>query len=368
MRVAIVANPFAKIPAKKYGGTETVIYYIIKGLLEMGHEPILLGTGDSKVDCELIPITQRAEFYPKSSATIKAYQLRVRQIHNRTGKILKKLMPEIDVIHSHGFDMKPFADFPHIITLHNPFLFKGRDFYFNPLSIDYYRERKDLNYVSISENQRQAYPDLNYVATVHNGEDPSLFPIIKEPENYVCFLGRFDEEKGPHLAIELAVNMGIKIKLAGKTDFLGYRYFRNKIRPFLDHPLVEYQGELGFKDKVRLLSHAKCNLHPTYFREPFGLTVMEAAYCGTPTLAIRRGAMPELIEDGRTGILVEDFIEGFHTIDNCFAMDREYIANRARKLFNYKVMAGKYEKAYRKVIRSQKIKEAHKRRSGVNPR
>lgn len=355
MKIAVVANPFAKIPATKYGGTETVIYYLINGLKEAGHEPVLLGTGDSTIDCPIIPITPRAEFYPRNPALVRAYNLRVRLIHNKTQKILIKLLPDIDVIHAHGFDMKPFADFPHVITLHNPFLFEGRDFYFNPLSIGYYRERKNLNYVSISENQRNAYPDLNYIATVYNGEDPSLFPIVKKPQNYVCFLGRFDEEKSPHLAIDLAINLGIKIKLGGKTDFLGYRYFRNKIKPYLDHPLVEYVGELGFEDKVKLISRAKCNLHPTYFREPFGLTVLEAAYCGTPTLAIRRGAMPELIENGRTGMLVEDFIEGFHTIQKCFTMDRVYIAKRARQKFNYKNMTKGYIGAYHKAIR-----EAHR--------
>jgi glycosyltransferase involved in cell wall biosynthesis len=356
MKVAIVANPFAKIPATKYGGTEVVIYNLINGLLEKGHEPILLGTGDSKVDCRLIPITEKAEFYPRNPALVRAYRLRIYRTHKRTEKLLKKLLPEIDVIHSNGFDLKPFANFPHVITLHNPFLFKGLDFYFNPLSIGYFRERKNLNYVSISENQRVAYPDLNYIATVYNGEDPTDFPIIRKPRNYVCFLGRFDEEKSPHLAIELAINLGIKIKLAGKLDFQGYRYFRNKVRPYLNHPLVEYLGELDLKDKVDLISHAKCNLHPTYFREPFGLTVVEAAYCGTPTLAIRRGSMPELVEHGKTGMLVEDFIEGFHAINDCFAMDREYIAKRARKKFNNQHMTRDYIRAYRKVIRETKKK------------
>jgi glycosyltransferase involved in cell wall biosynthesis len=358
MKIAIIANPFAKIPAAKYGGTETVIYYTIKGLLEAGHEPILLGTGDSEVDCPIIPITPRPDFYPKNPALVPGYRLRVRRVHKRTEKILNKLLPDIDVIHSHGFDLKPFANFPHVITLHNHFILgspsQGRDFYFNPLSLEYFKQRKNLNYVSISENQRNGFPELNYIGTVYNGEDPSEFPLIKRPQNYVCFLGRFDEEKAPHQAIELAINLGIKIKLAGKTDFLGYRYFRNNIKPYLDNPLVEYLGEVGFEDKVNLLAHAKCNLHPTYFREPFGLTVMEAAYCGTPTLAIARGSMPELIEHGRTGMLVEDFIEGFHAIDDCFRMDRKYIAQRARKKFNYHNMTKGYIHAYRRAIRQAK--------------
>jgi glycosyltransferase involved in cell wall biosynthesis len=118
--------------------------------------------------------------------------------------------------------------------------------------------------------------------------------------------------------------------------------------------LVEYLGEIGFDEKVELLSHAKINLHPTNFREPFGLTVLEAAYCGTPTLAIARGSMPELIEFGRTGIWVEDFVEGFHHLEECFAMDRTYVASRARQLFNYHTMAKGYIQAYKAVLQQSK--------------
>lgn len=345
MRVAIVASPFKTIPPKGYGGTEWVIYYLIKGLKEAGHEPILFAPKDSTMDCQIVPIANKAFFFPKQTKQLPLFRKRVRQVYKRTAKKLRQMQPDIDIIHCHPdqFDMKEFAKFPHLITLHGPITFDNREFY---------KERKNLNYVSISQNQQAAFPDLNYLGVVYNGEDPSLFPIIKNPDNYVCFLGRFDEEKSPHLAIELAINLGIKIKLAGKIDFKGYRYFKTRVQPYFKHPLVEYLGELDFDDKVKLLSHAKCNLHPTYFREPFGLTVLEAAYCGTPTLAIARGSMPEIIEHGKTGMLVEDFIEGFHAINECFKMDREYVANRSRKKFNYKNMTKGYIRAYRKAIRN----------------
>ena len=132
------------------------------------------------------------------------------------------------------------------------------------------------------------------------------------------------------------------IKLGGKVDFQGERYFEEQVSPYLDHPLVEFLGELSLDDKTDLLGNARCNLHPTGFREPFGLTVLEAAFCGTPTLAIARGSMPELIEVGRTGMLVEDFVEGYHQIEQCFEMDRSYIAHRSRLLFNYKTMTKQY--------------------------
>ncbi len=152
------------------------------------------------------------------------------------------------------------------------------------------------------------------------------------------------------MAIQLALSLGVKIKLAGKIDHKGEHYFEDEISKYLKHPLVEYLGELEFNEKVELISNAKVNLHPTSFREPFGLTVIEAAYCGTPTLAVSRGAMPELIEQGRSGLLVEDFVEGYHHLKECYAMDRTYVASRARQLFNYKTMTQQYIEAYQHVL------------------
>lgn len=340
MRVAIVAGPHVPVPPKYYGGTEQVIFYLVKGLKELGHEPILLGPGDSKVDCEVIPVVDKAIRFPLSKRQIPGYQKKYQEINQRTSKLLRDLAPSVDIIHSHGFDLVDFQDFPSLTTLHGPILLN---------EIPYYLERKHLFYASISENQQDAAPDLQYIGVVYNGLDPKPFPLVKQPEDYVCFLGRFDREKNPHLAIQLAINLGIKIKLAGKIDYLGEDYFEEEVKKYFDHPLVEYLGELGFKDKVELISKAKCNLHPTNFREPFGLTVLEAAYCGTPTLAVERGSMPELIEEDRTGLLVEDFVEGYHSIKECFEMDRTYIANRARLLFNYRTMSRQYVKAYQKV-------------------
>lgn len=341
MRIAIVAEPYVPIPPSQYGGIEQVIYYLVKDLKEAGHEPILLAAGDSTVDCELIPIIPKALYFPRHKKDLPAHQRLVRKAERNTTKALRELLPRIDIIHSHGYDLSKFKNFPNLTTLHNKVEFKD---------LDYLMKRRNLFYTSISKNQQAVCPSLHYMGAVYNGEDPDQFPLVTKPENYLTFLGRLDRDKNPHLAIELAIHLGMKIKLAGKIDHDGEEYFENEVKPYLKHPLVEYLGELGFDDKVELLSKAKCNLHPTNFREPFGLTVIEAAYCGTPTLAISRGSMPELIEAGRTGMLVEDFIEGRYAIENCFAMDREYIASRARRLFNYHNMAREYLQIYRSVV------------------
>ncbi len=347
MRIAIVAEPYVAVPPKQYGGTEQVIYHLINGLVEAGHEPILIGTGDSEVPCEVIPIVDKALMFPRTVKELPAHNELVQAARLRAKQILHNLMPRIDIIHSHYFDLKDFSAFPNLTTIHNRFELDN---------MEYFQERKNLYFASISQNQQAAFPSLNYVGVVYNGENPKQFPFVEKPDDYVCFLGRFDRDKNPHEAIELAISLGIKIKVAGKVDHEGEGYFEEKVAKYFDHPLVEYLGELGFDDKVELLSRARCNLHPTNFREPFGLTVLEAAYCGTPTLAVRRGAMPELIEHGKTGLLVEDFEEGYHLMNRCIAMDRRYIAARSRHLFNYKEMAKDYVKAYKMVIHEFKRK------------
>jgi glycosyltransferase involved in cell wall biosynthesis len=341
MRIAIVAEPYIAIPPQQYGGIEQVVYFLIKGLMEAGHEPILLAPGDSQVPCRLIPTTPQALQFPKHASGLRAHQAQVRQAHRTTRRKLKALLPEIDLIHSHGFDLTPFSNFPNLTTLHNKI---------EIADLPYYHKHSNLLYASVSKNHQAANPQLTFMGTVYNGEDPDKFPIVTNPQDYLCFISRFDRDKSPHLAIQLALAHNMKIKLAGKVDHHDDGYFEEEIAPYLDNPLVEYLGELGFEDKVELLSNAKCNLHPTNFREPFGLTVMEAAYCGTPTLAIARGSMPELIEDGRTGILVEDFVEGFHYLEKCFSLDRSYVASRARQLFNYHTMARQYIEDYNRVL------------------
>lgn len=341
MRVAIVAGPHYPVPPSGYGGTERIVFHIVKGLIEAGHKPILLGSGDSTVDCEVIPVVQKAIYFPKFKRSLPAFQIRLKAIEQRTKDILHEIKDRVDIIHSHGFDLKHFTDFPNLTTIHNEVKFED---------IKYYVARKNLYYVTISKNQQNSIPSLQYIDVVYNGEDPDDFPVVEKPQNYICFIGRMEREKNPHLAIQLAINLKMKIKLAGKIDFHGIDYYKTEIEPYLKHPLVEYLGEIDSAERTQLLSKAKCNLHPTNFREPFGLTVMEAAYCGTPTLAITRGSMPELIEVGRTGMLVEDFVEGYHQIEECFKMDRRYIARRTRLLFNYKTMTTNYLQAYDEVI------------------
>lgn len=352
MKVLVIAEPYIAVPPIKYGGTERVIYYLIKGLQAQGHEVILLASADSEVDCKVIPICEKHIYFGKDREENKKVVRRVSRIHTKMKHIIREQIQNVDIIHSHGFDLIDFQDTPNITTLHGPFIFS---------QLKYFEKRKDLFFASISEDQQVGFPDLQYVGVCYNGLDPSEFPFVAKPDNYLCFVGRLDPEKNPHLAIELAIKLGMKIKVAAKLDWLGKDYYDSVLKPLFAHPLVEYLGEVAMKEKVDIISHAKVNLHPTGFREPFGLTVLEAAYCGTPTLAISKGSMPELIEEGRTGLLVDDFVEGYHHIERLYEMDRKYISQRSKLLFNHITMAKQYELVYEKVLKiyseRQKLKE-----------
>ncbi len=341
MHIAIISSPYIPVPPKKYGGVERVIYYLIKGLQEEGHQVTLFATGDSEVDCELVPIVDKHLFFGLDKAEHEAIEERVAEIHEYTNYLIRERIEQFDILHSHGADLIEFQNFPNVTTLHGMFTLEF---------MDYYEDRRNLPFISISKNQQQPLPDLEYVAVAYNGLDPEEFPFVEEPEGYFVFIGRFDREKNPHQAIELALNLETPIKLAGKLDFLGSEYFEEELKPLFKHPLVEYVGELNDQEKRQLISQASLNLHPTNFREPFGLTVLEAAYCGTPTIAVSRGAMSELIEHERTGILVEDFIEAYHQVETALQLDRAYVSQRARMLFNYRKMTQQYLSAYHKVI------------------
>jgi glycosyltransferase involved in cell wall biosynthesis len=345
LKIAHLVGPFVSVPPFKYGGTEQVIASLIKGLSELGHESVLFGSGDSTIDCKLVPICETAISFAKTAEQKPAHDKLMEEAKETFFRVFEEYTKsnQIDIIHLHDllYDPLEFQKFPIIITQHSIAL---------PTEIEYFRERKDCNFVAISNNLQVATPFINYAGMVYHGLETDKFPFVETPEDYICFIGRFDQEKNPHLAIELAKTLGLKIKLAGKVDLQGKKYFEEMIEPHLSDPLVEYLGELGFEDKIKLMGNSKCNIHPISFREPFGLTVLESAYCGTPTLAFNQGSMPELIEQGRTGMVVSDITEACSVIEECFGMRREYISERAKSLFKYQNMAKDYESIYYKII------------------
>lgn len=360
MRVALVADPFVPVPPVRYGGTEQVIYYLARGLKEAGHTPIVIGPGGSDPGCELIKTTEQPLGFSTDPKEAWKKDKEFLKIKKKTLKLIRDNLSKFDIIHSQGLDMSFFDDFPNITTVHNPLTFSNFDFY---------KQRPNLNYVTVGKNMTTVLPGMNCIDYVHNGEDPKEFPFIEEPQNYACFLGRLDPDKNPRAAIEIAIYNNIPIKLAGKIDHRGSNYFKEYIEPLLEHPLVEYVGELDFYEKVDLLSKARINLHPVRFREPFGLTVIEAAFCGTPTLANDRGEMKELFKGNKIGVLVQDFNEGAHRFKECLEMPRKDIAKYARKRFDHMTMTKKYVKIYKQIIKEHDAatKTKSKRGSRTTP-
>lgn len=348
MNIAIIASPYLPIPPVKYGGTERYLYYLIKGLTELGHHVILFGTADSKVDCEIIPIVEKSIPWVKDPKKDKILEETVREdARKRMYKLLRENLHRIDVIHSHGVNIDLFKDHPHLITLHGSMQFSN-----SPVS-SFHQYNRDLFYNTISNNQSLTTKHLKVIGTIYHGYDPDVFPLVTKPKNYLSYLGRYSDEKNPDQAMHLAIETKQKLKIAAKLDFSGVDYFNKQCKPLIEK-YPQYLDNLGEQDdagKIKMISHAKANLHPAAgFREPFGLTIIEAAYCGTPTLAVRKGSLPELIEDGKTGVLVEDFIEGMYRLHECYSMNREYIAQRSRRMFNYKTMSYLYSLAYENII------------------
>jgi len=348
MNIAIIASPYLPIPPIKYGGTERYLYYLIKGLKEQGHHVILFGTGDSEVDCEIIPIIDKALPWLQDIEQEKILEQTVRaKAKERTYELIKENLGRIDIIHSQGVNIHQFKNHPHLITLHGSMQFGDSP------STSYKMNTPDMFYNTISHNQSLTTTHLRTIGTIYHGYNPDDFPLVTAPDNYLSYLGRYSDEKNPDQAMHLAIELKEKLKIAAKLDFTGMEYYEQKCKPLIEkYPeFIEDIGEQDNKGKIEMISHAKTNLHPAAgFREPFGLTIIEAAYCGTPTLAVRKGSLPELIEDGKTGILVEDFVEGMSRVHECYSMNREYIAERARRLFNYKTMAHLYSIAYENII------------------
>lgn len=352
MKIAVIYNPVYPVPPKKYGGTERLIYYLIKGLSELGVEVTLYGTADSKVDGRLIPFSPAAIPYDNDP---RINQVNLSQREKLLGSMWARLRDEkgnFDVIHAVGIEIpEDLRQTPHLITFdHNP----------NLLNIQQLETSfRNQILVSVSKSQQQNLPDLSYMGYIYNSLDPDVYPIVTKPEEYLLFIGRIGVDKQPHLAMELAIAMNRQLKYIGKKELIAEDYLKLYARDYLGNPLLDYLGEMGDREKAPWIANAAVNLHPINFREPFGLTVVEAGYCGTPTIAMNRGSMPELIEDGKNGILVEDYVLAANRFSEAIRLDRAVVAESFRSRFHYKRMANKYKKAYEIILERELVKHVN---------
>ncbi len=338
MRIAQIAPLTESVPPRTYGGTERVVSYLTEELMAMGHDVTLFASGDSVTTAKLeaawpvalrFDTTLRDAMAPQMLLMEKIYQ----HAH------------EFDVLHCH-LDYWPFSVLsrqatPYVTTLH------GRlDL---PELTRIYECFDDAPLVSISDAQRRPLPRGNFIGTVHHGLPPDLLTPQPGPRHYLAFLGRICPEKSPDRAIRIARAAGMKLKIAAKVDRADREYFETTIRPMIDGDQIEMIGEIGDAEKPAFLSGAKALLLPIDWPEPFGLVMIEAMACGTPTIAFPAGSVPEIIDHGHTGYIVHDETSAVAAVARLDRLSSAAIRDRFETRFTSRRMAEDYVALYRRM-------------------
>jgi glycosyltransferase involved in cell wall biosynthesis len=342
MRIAQVAPLFESVPPKRYGGTERVVSYLTEELVRQGHDVTLFASGDSVTAARLVAACRRSLRLDKECVDQLAHQVVLLE------KVFRQAS-EFDVIHFHvdysHFPLTRRRRMPHVTTLH------GRlDI---PDLIPLYLEFPEMPLVSISDAQREPLPWVNWLATVYHGLPVDLYRFRKEHGTYLAFLGRISPEKRVDRAIEIAKHTGMPLKIAAKVDQVDRDYFETVIRPLLEHPLVEYVGEIGEEEKSEFLGNAYALLFPIDWPEPFGLVMIEAMACGTPVIAYREGSVSEVLEQGRTGFIVDGLEDAVQAVERIPQLRRVDCREVFERRFTAARMARDYLRIYESLIGSR---------------
>ncbi|MEV7009884.1 glycosyltransferase family 4 protein [Streptosporangium sp. NPDC051022] len=337
MRIVMIAPPWYGVPPQGYGGIEAMLAELVAGLSRRGHDITLIGAGPAGTPAhflttyDLPPSERVGESMPEVLHAAKAYTM--------------ALDIEADIVHDHSLAGPLTAaarPVPTVVTCHGPV---------NGELGEYYRTLGvAVSVVGISESQRRIAPDLNWAGVIHNAVETASFPFREHKDDWVLWLGRFNEDKGAHLAIDVARAAGRRILLAGKlTEPLEHAYFERKIKPRLG-PDAEYLGEADTARKRELLAAARCLLFPILWEEPFGMVMIEAMACGTPVVALGRGAVPEVVVDGVTGFVRDRAEELPEAVEAAGALDPHACRSHVAGNFDVEVMTTGYEGVYRRVI------------------
>lgn len=343
MKILQIAPLWIPVPPITYGGTELVISWLTEELVKRGHEVTLLASGDSKTSANLLPIWPKSLWRTKLSAPHAVFAL----IYEK----LSQIQEEFDIIHDHcEFYTAPFAPFlkrPLVSTIHHPM--------YEELII-LFKKFPQINYVAVSKNQKRSAPGVNFVKTIYHGLPIEKYPFNPNPKDYLLWLSKISPEKGPAEAIEVAKKSGQKLIISGNILAEFGDYFDYRLKPLIDGEKIQFVGAANFEKKIELFQNAKAFLYPVKRPEPFGLVVIEAMACGTPVIAYKEGALPELIKDGKTGFLVsnqEEMIEALKKIDEINRLDCKRHVSRK---FSLRKMVNKYEALYYKILKNEKKK------------
>jgi len=336
MKIAQIAPLIESVPPRLYGGTERVVSYLTEELVRQGHDVTLFASGDSKTSARLVACCERAlRLDPRVRDHVPYHLAMLEKV--------KRLAARFDLLHFHT-DLAHFPVFSSVrqatvTTLH------GRlDLFELP---DFYRAFSDMPLVSISDAQRTAIPDANFVATVPHGLPGDLLPAThRRNGDYLAFVGRIAPEKGVDRAIEIASQVGMPLKIAAKVDRADETYFRQVIAPLLCARSVQFIGEIDEREKVRFIGDAQALLFPIDWPEPFGLVMIEAMACGTPVLAFDRGSVREVIDHGVSGIIVDSVTEAIAAVRAATRLDHRAVRRCFDQRFTAKRMAAQYVRLF----------------------
>lgn len=336
MRIAIVAPPWYEVPPPAYGGAEAMCFDLVQGLVEQAHDVTLIAAGANHTDATFFSVP-RAPVGALGTPEALGFELTHAAL---VGAIVDELRP--DLVHDHSFAGPLAANgrpFPTVVTVH------GR---IGPAERSHYRAiGRGISLVAISRSQRSLNPDLAWIGVVHHGLRAASFPFRRDKEGYALFLGRLSPDKGADIAIDAARRVGVEVVVAAKCTEPGERrFFREEIEPRLG-PGVRWLGEVGAVTKRDLLSRARCLLVPIRWDEPFGLVMLEAMACGTPVVALGRGAVSEIVVDGETGFVRHEPNELADAVRRVGEIDPAACRQRVETVFSVDAMVGGYERIYR---------------------
>ncbi len=341
MKIAQIAPLAEAVPPRLYGGTERIVSYLTEELVRQGHDVTLFASGDSLTKARLVPGSRIALRLDSSiKDTVPYHMIMLDEVRQRAH--------EFDILHFH-IDLLHYPqlrDIAHksVTTLH------GRlDL---PDLMPFYTHFPDYPLVSISDDQRRPMPPVNWVGTVYHGLPRDVLPFKANPsQTYFAFLGRISPEKRPDRAIQIARAAGVKLKMAAKVDKADEAYWKGVIEPMVrESGNVEFIGEINERQKADFLGNARALLFPIDWPEPFGLVMIEAMACGTPVIAFNHGSVPEVVDHGRSGLIVHDMEGAVEAMRRIGELDRKTVRATFEKRFTVERMAQDYLDVYRHVL------------------
>jgi glycosyltransferase involved in cell wall biosynthesis len=337
MRIAVLSPAWFPVPPSGYGGIEWIVALLADGLVDAGHDVTLFASGDSRTKAKLMYVYEEA---PSQWIGRSFWEL-------RHALACYTNADEFDVVNDHtgisGIVLSALVETPVVHTVHGPLDGEPGELYEQLAGLV-----PNLHLISLSLNQRRPKPELPWLANCPNALDLSVYPCKPHTGDYLLFLGRMSADKGCHRAIAVAMERELPLKIAGKMqEPKEQEYFAEFVEPHLGIHGIEYLGEVSHGTKVELLQDARATLFPIDWEEPFGLVMIESMACGTPVIATNRGAVPEVIDHGRSGIIVETYREMAAALEAADALDplecRRYVEER----FSPERMVEAYVRAYR---------------------